>query len=452
MSGFFYWVKVSKINTFRFAVFLLHFKIPRKKVHNKVHHFQNQVHHFQITKAMITNTLKILFLLQKVRTNKKGNAPIRCRITYLGSRKIFSTGLFINPNNWNNTLQKAIPPDTEHQQINTQLSLIKQEINQAFLFLQVQKEQFDVDDVFLRYKGEDVKQAKTLMEVFELHNSRMEKLIDKEYSKSTHSKFIEARQHTEDFLYHTTKKRNIQLEDISLKFIQDFDFYLKTQKNFKQITINKSIQRISKIIKLALAEGFLVTNPFLLYKPKKVINKITYLTPEELSSLENYKFSQKRLEQVRDMFVFCCYTGLPYQEMSSLKAKHIVKKFDNKLWIDMYRQKTKKQLSLPLLPKALEILDKYKSEKELLPVISNQKFNSYIKEVAEIIGIEKKLTHHIARKTFATTVLLYNDVPMEIVSELLGHSKLSTTQEHYAKVVQRKISEQVANLSDRLKK
>ena len=151
------------------------------------------------------------------------------------------------------------------------------------------------------------------------------------------------------------------------------------------------------------------------------------------------------------MFVFCCYTGLPYQEMASLEAKHIVKKFDDKLWIDMFRQKTKKQFSLPLLPKAIEILDKYKNDKELLPIISNQKLNSYIKEVAEIIGIEKKLTHHIARKTFATTVLLYNDVPMEIVSELLGHSKISTTQDHYAKVVQKKVSEQIINLIKKIK-
>ncbi|CAM4344904.1 site-specific integrase [Flavobacterium terrigena] len=401
---------------------------------------------------MTTQSIKILFVISAIRINKKGLVPLVCRITYLRKRKPFATGLFINPNNWNNALQEAIPIDIEHTQINTKLSLIKQEINQAFLFLQVQKNEFDVDDIYLKYKGEDIKPAKSLMEVFELHNSRMKMLIGKEYTKSTHSKFIEAKLHTEEFLYHTTKKRNIKLDDLSLKFLQDFDFYLKTQNNFKQITINKSIQRLSKIIKLAIAEGFLVTNPFLLYKPKKVINNITYLTPEELYSLESHVFSQKRLEQVRDMFVFCCYTGLPYQEMASLESKHIVKKFDDKLWIDMFRQKTKKQFSLPLLPKAIEILDKYKNDKMLLPIISNQKFNSYIKEVAEIIGIEKKLTHHIARKTFATTILLYNDVPIEVVSELLGHSKISTTQDHYAKVVQRKVSEQVSSLSNKLSK
>ena len=194
----------------------------------------------------------------------KDEAPIRCRITYNGIRKVFSTGLFINPDNWESSMQKAIPNDTKHKQINTQLSLIKQEINQAFLFLQVQKEQFDVEDIYLKYKGEDIKPSKTLIEVFNLHNSRMEKLVGIEYTKSTFSKFTEAKQHIENFLFHKYKKRNIALEDISLKFLNDFDYYLKTEKKFKQITINKSIQRVRKIIKLAIAEGFLMTDPFLL--------------------------------------------------------------------------------------------------------------------------------------------------------------------------------------------
>lgn len=400
---------------------------------------------------MTTQSIKILFVISATRKNKKGLVPLVCRITYLGKRKPFATGLFINPNNWDSTLQKAIAADTEHSQINTQLSLIKQEINQAFLFLQVQKEQFDVDDIYLKYKGEDVKQAKSLMEVFTMHNNKMNALVGIEYTKSTYSKFVEAKQHIEDFLIYQNKKKNILLEDITLKFLQDFDYHLKTKKSFKQITINKSIQRVRKIIKLAIAEGFLFTDPFLLYKPKKVINNVTYLTTEELFELENYSFSQLRLDQVRDMFVFCCYTGLPYQEMANLTKKNIVKKFDDRLWIDMYRQKTKKQFSIPLLPKAISILEKYQDNECILPIISNQKFNSYIKEIAEIIGIEKKLTHHIARKTFATTVLLYNDVPMEIVSELLGHSKLSTTQEHYAKVVQKKVSHHMEILQKKLK-
>lgn len=399
---------------------------------------------------MITQPIKILFVISASRINKKGLVPIFCRITYKSKRKSFATGLFINPDYWNNTLQKAILEDTDHKQINTKMSLIKQEINQAFLFIQVQNEQFDVEDIYLKFKGEDTKPSKTLIEVFNLHNARMEKLVGIEYTKSTFSKFTEARQHIESFLFHKYKKRNIALEDISIKFLNDFDYYLKTEKKFKQITINKSIQRVRKIIKLAIAEGFLITDPFLLYKPKKVILTITYLTVDELLEFENFKFSQKRLEQVRDLFVFCCYTGLPYLEMSQLTKKNIIQKFDNELWIDMFRQKTKKQISIPLLPKALKIIEKYEHENKLLPKISNQKFNSYLKEIAEIIGIEKRLTHHIARKTFATTVLLYNDVPIEIVSELLGHSKISTTQEHYAKVVQKKVSEHLIQLKNKL--
>jgi integrase/recombinase XerD len=169
-----------------------------------------------------------------------------------------------------------------------------------------------------------------------------------------------------------------------------------------------------------------------------------YLTDGELKQLEKYTFSQPRLQQVKDLFIFCCYTGLAYAEMSTLTTNNIEIGFDGKEWIQMIRKKTNRKISIPLLPKAKDILDKYN---DVLPVISNQKFNSYLKEISELLGIDKKLTHHIARKTFATTVLLYNNVPMEIVSELLGHTNMSVTQAHYRKVVQKKVSEEIKRLS-----
>ena len=191
-----------------------------------------------------------------------------------------------------------------------------------------------------------------------------------------------------------------------------------------------------------------------MYKPKRYKKEVIYLTQEELKKIENHQFAQKRLQQVKDMFIFCCYTGLAFAEMSYLKQKHIITGFDGNLWISMYRKKTGKEFSIPLLDKPIEIIRKYRYDNKnlLLPKISNQKFNSYIKEICEILGIEKKISHHIARKTFATTVLLYNDVPMEIVSALLGHSNISITQDHYAKVVQKKISEQMKNLNKKLGK
>ena len=399
---------------------------------------------------MNTNILKILFVIERFKVNKQGKAPIKCRITYLGQRKPFSTGLFINPDNWNASKQKAFPTNTDNNQVNTQLSLIKQEINQAFLMLQVQLETFDVEDIFLKYKGGDIKTEKTLLEVYTLHNDRMKKLVGIEYSEATLKKFEESKNHVKSFIRHNTQKSNFLLEKLNMKFLNDFDYYLKVEKKLKQVTINKHIERLRKIIKLALAEGFLERDPFLLFKQKQVILQVVYLDTQELKVLEEHQFKQVRLQQVADMFIFCCYTGLPYQEMATLKKENLIDGFDGRKWINIYRQKTKKHLRIPLLTKAEQILTKYESEKTLLPVISNQQFNSFLKEIGSVLGINKRITHHTARKTFASTVLLYNDIPMETVSELLGHSNIKVTQAHYAKVVQRTVSKQMDKLNIKL--
>lgn len=395
--------------------------------------------------------MKILFYIRRNKINANNLCPLTCRITIDYMRKEFATGLFINPDNWSAVKQTACPPNTDHNQLNTQLSLIKQEINQAFLFLQVQKENFDVEDIHLQYKGEAVKSAKSLMEVYTLHNDRIKKLVGIEYSSSTLKKFEESKNHVKSFIRNNYDKSNVLLEQLSLKFLNDFDYYLKVEKKLKQVTINKHIERLRKIIKLALAEGFLERDPFLLFKQKQVILQVVYLDNVELKLFEEHQFKQKRLQQVADMFIFCCYTGLPYQEMAILRTENLIDGFDGKKWINIYRQKTKKHLTVPLLSKAEVILKKYEHEKTLLPVISNQQFNSFLKEIAAVLDINKRITHHTARKTFASTVLLYNDIPMETVSELLGHSNIKVTQAHYAKVVQKKVSEQMGKLNSKLK-
>ena len=173
----------------------------------------------------------------------------------------------------------------------------------------------------------------------------------------------------------------------------------------------------------------------------------------ELSNLEKQNFSQIRLSNVQDLFIFCCYTGLAFNEMAHLEKQHIQIGFDGINWIKMKREKTQGLISIPILPKAQEIIEKYATENNrIFSPISNQKFNSYLKEIADITGIEKRLTHHIARKTFASTVLLYNDVPMEIVSELLCHSNMTITQESYGKIVQKKVSEEMKKLNSKLSK
>lgn len=406
---------------------------------------------------MNNNRLIILFLLQKIRQNKQGICPIRCRITFNKRRKEFSTGLFINPDYWKSKQQIAKPSSTESEYINTQLSLIKKEINQAFLFLKVNMEHFDVEDIYLKYKGVNTKKDKTLLEVFQSHNDKVEKLVGKEYVLPTLWKYIQAKSLLKEFILFKYQKNDYQFKDLDINFINAYEFYLKSEKNLAQSSTYKTIQRFKRIIKIGIAEGYIEHDPFIMYKNKNSKSKVTFLDYNELKKLQDYHFVQPRLTQVRHMFIFCCYTGLAYAEMNNLSTQHITIGFDKQKWIEMYRQKTKSKVNIPLLPKAIEILDKYNmvnsSEAvKLLPTISNQKFNSYLKEIADIVGIKKRLTHHMARKTFATTILLYNDVPIEIVSELLGHSSIKITQGHYAKVVQSKVSEHILKLSNKLEK
>lgn len=396
--------------------------------------------------------ITVLFVIQRNKMNKKGLCPLRCRITYKQKRKIFSTGIFIKPVFWDNGKQKAKPPNSENNILNNKLSLIHQQIDKAFFMLQILPEDFDVDDVYRKFKGEDVKTEITILGAYDLHNEKTKKLIGVDFNELSWSRYVESRRKVASFIVKFYNKKDIKLRDLDLKFIKDLEYYFKTELHLKQATVYRSMQRVKKIIQFAIAENYLQRDPFILFKNKKYRAEIVFLTVEELNLIEKHSFTQKRLQQVKDMFVFCCYTGLAYQEMASLKKDNIIINFDGNKWIQIKRQKTHKVISLPLLSKAELILNKYNDldRETLLPVISNQKFNSYLKEIKDLLGIDKKLTHHIARKTFATTVLLYNEVSMEIVSELLGHSNMSVTQEHYGKVVQKSISKEMINLNRKL--
>jgi len=396
--------------------------------------------------------INIIFLLYKSKTNKKGECPIRCRITFNKIRKEFSTGVFIKPSLWNSKQQKAEPPNDDNYIINTQLSLTDNKIRQAFLFLQLQGIQFDVNDVYSQFKGEKSQKDYTILEAYDKHNNMLERLVGIDLNKVSWSRYIESKRKVKAFIKATYKKSDIKLKSLDVKFIMGLEYYMKTELKLSQATINKSLQRVGKVIKFSIAQNYISTDPFLLFKPKKFRQEVVFLNSEELAILEKHNFSQLRLQQVCDMFIFCCYTGLAYTEMSNLRNSLIVTEFDGQEWIKMKRQKTDKMIAIPLLSKAKEILMKYRVDDsdKMLPVISNQKFNSYLKEISDVVGIGKRLTHHTARKTFASTVLLYNNVPMEIVSELLGHSSMAITQEHYGKVVKKKVSEEMVKLNGKL--
>lgn len=397
--------------------------------------------------------LAILFVISKSRIKKNGTSPIYCRLTYNKKRRQFATGIFINPKHWDSINQKIIPPELEIINLNQKLSLIRQKLNQAFLFLQVNETAFTVDDIYSKYLGETPKKEVGVVEVYKMHTKRIEKLVGKEIQLVTYNKYKESGVHLKDFIKYKFKKKDIQLNSLKSNFLDEYEYFLKTEKNFQQSTLNKAIQRFRKVIVYALSENCLDRNPFLLYKPKTVKKEVVFLNQKELKSIEEHKFEIERLERVRDMFVFCCYSGLAFKEMTKLKKADIYEEFDGKLWIHIFRNKTNRVYKIPLLPKAKLIAEKYNnSNSELvLPKMNNQNFNGFLKEIASICGIKKHLTHHIARKTFATTVLLYNNVPMEIVSKLLGHSKIQTTQDHYGQIIDKKVSQEMIKLSSKIK-
>ena len=289
------------------------------------------------------------------------------------------------------------------------------------------------------------------MEVYNLHSDRIKKLIGIDIQLVTYQKYIESGRHLQSFIKHKFRAKDIQLKALRSNFLNQYEYYLKTEKNFQQSTLNKAIQRFRKVIRYAVAEDYLAKDPFLLYKAKRVKKEVLFLPPGQLKKLELTDFKILRIQQIKDMFVFCCYTGLGFKEMVNLKKQNITTEFDGELWLNINRAKTSKSYKVSLLPKAKEIIEQYNDESReyVFPSISNAHFNAYLKEIADVVGIEFNLTHHIARKTFASTVLLFNNVPIEIVSALLGHSKIQTTQESYGKVVEKRISLEMKKLNRR---
>ncbi len=387
----------------------------------------------------------------KTKTNSKGKAPIYGRVTKNNKRRHFSTGFFVLPSEWH-TSSNSVINNLLAEQINNHLIAIKAKAMELSLQHRLTERECTLDEFVNLLLGRKSQNLSTFLEVFKQHNIEVEALVGKSYSPATLVKFQGIYKQIEGFIRNTYQQEDVVLSTMKLKFLMDLEYYLLTEKDMKQISINKTIQRVRKIIKYAIAHEYMEKDPFLLYKPKAVNLDVVFLDNDELSVVEKYDFEQDRLVKVRDCFVFCCYTGLAYNEMDSLSIEHIVKGYDGKDWIKMNRKKTGKPLMIPILPTAQAILDKYAGSDRLLPKLSNQKFNKNLKEIGEILGIKKKLSHHVARKTFASTVLLYNDVPMEIVSELLGHSSIKITQKHYGKVVNKKVGQQMDELSKRLDK
>ena len=395
----------------------------------------------------------MLFYLKKPRNYKNGPVPVYLRITVEGRRSELTTGREIEPARWNAKAGRANGTREDVRTFNAYLDSFQYRVYEAHRSLFEKGEPVTADAIKNKLTGKD-HCAHMLLEVFSDHNQKMKALIGKEFSSGTYSRYEISLKHTKAFLDYRYGLKDIDIQKIDHAFISEYDFYLRSVRKCANNSAVKYINNFGKIIRICLSNGWIIADPFANYKGRlKKIDRV-FLSEEELQKIAAKQFASERLTQVRDVFLFCCFTGLAYADVKKLRSDQISKGIDGELWIFTHRQKTDTMSAIPLLPTAIELIKKYEHNPLCLnkgmpfPVPSNQKLNDYLKEIATLCGIHKPLTFHIARHTFATTVTLSNGVPIESVSKMLGHSSLKQTQ-HYAKILDIKLSNDMKMLKQK---
>ena len=397
--------------------------------------------------------VSILFYAKRAKASVNGLVPIYTRITVNGQRIELSTNRFVEISKWSTEAGKMKGSSIEARSINTHLDMFKIKIIDVQMELIHKNINITSEALKNRLLGTQERQ-RTLIPIFKDHNNKIKELVGREYAPGTLERYNTSLKHTTEFLEWKYKISDIEISKIDHAFITEYEFYLRSVRNCANNTAIKYIKNFSKIIKICLANHWIDRNPFANYKSKVKEVERVYLSEGEIQNIINKDFKTERLSLVRDIFLFSCFTGLAYIDVKNLTKSHINIGIDGEKWIFTHRQKTETASKIPILPLTQMIIDKYEDHPEcnnqnkLLPILSNQKMNAYLKEIAGICEIEKELTFHIARHTFATTVTLSNGVPIESVSKMLGHKNLRTTQ-HYAKVLDKKVSEDMKILRDK---
>ncbi len=385
----------------------------------------------------------LLFHLRKPVKHVAGPMTVYLRITVGGTRSEFTTGRQCDPAKWNPDSGRANGKTEDVRSLNAFLDQLQVKTYEAHRHLSEGGVDFTAEDIRDKMQGKD-RHSRMLIDVFKDHNHKVKALVGKEFSAGTLERYETSLKHTISFLVSRYGVYDIDVRKINNEFINEYDFYLRSVRHCANNSVVKYIKNFGKIVRICQANGWITTNPFAHYKGRVKTKNRVALSDDELTVLAEAEFKTDRLRQVRDVFLFCCYTGLAYIDVKKLKTSMIAKGIDGEFWIITHRQKTETRAAIPLLPPALELIKKYQNHPVCiaqgvpLPVPSNQKLNDYLKEIANQCGIEKAFTSHIARHTFATTVTLSNGVPIESVSKMLGHSSLAQTQ-HYAKTLDLKV-------------
>ncbi|MDY7395372.1 site-specific integrase [Aureibaculum sp. 2210JD6-5] len=403
-----------------------------------------------------SSTFSILFWADFSRT-KNDQASIYARITVNGKRATISLKRKVLVSDWDIHKNRARGTSQKSRILNSYLDETYNHLFKCYRDLMVEHKLITSQAVKARYFGQD-ENNRSITDIINYHNEDMAGKL----KWGTQKNYYTTQSYISKFLLKFYKTTDLYLRELDYHFIIKFEKFLRDyvpedhQKPMGNNTVMKHIERFRKMITLSLKLGWIERDPFINFKSKFIKTERGFLSLDELQAIENKQFGIPRLELVKDLFVFSCYTSLSYIDVIHLTADNICIGIDGELWIYYKREKTTKPIRIPLLPKALQIIEKYKSNRKsisqgsMFPKISNQKLNSYLKEIADVCGIKKNLTFHIARHTFATTVTLSNGMPIETVSKLLGHSRISTTQ-IYAKVIERKISDDMQKLRAQFK-
>lgn len=402
----------------------------------------------------MNNAMHLSFQVKSSKKNEFGKAPIYARITINEVRTEFSTKRFIEPEKWVNKAGYAKGNTEDIKTLNAHIAAVRTQLFQHHDKLLQAGKSVTAEAVKNSYFGITEK-SKTIIEVFQYHNEQMKSLIGKEYSFGTHERYATALSHTKEFIEYKYNVSDYPIKLVNHEFITEYEYFLKAVRKCSHNTAIKYLTNFKKIMRICLGNGWIDKDPFINYRfhLKEVEREI--LLEHEIQAIADKEFATSRLDQVRDVFLFCCFTGLAYSDVKKLTRDHVIIGIDGERWIKVNRTKTDTRSSIPILPMAQAILDKYanhpkcSADKTLLPVNSNQKMNDYLKEIAAVCEIEKNITFHIARHSFATTVTLQNDVPIESVSKMLGHKSIRTTQ-HYAKVLDKKVSSDMQLLKEKL--
>lgn len=403
---------------------------------------------------MLDKSFGLLFYLKKPTNYVKGDIPIYLRITVDGGAKELSVKRNCDPAKWNARSGRASGTKENIKKLNEYLDTYQSKVFDAKRKLIESNKLVSasaIKDILLGNEHRN----KMLIKIFEEYNADVKKLIGVDYSESTWTKYDRTMRFTKQFVQWKYDLDDIHIRELNFEFVTQCQLYYKTVRKCSHNTTLKYISILKMIIHFCVANRWLEYDPFALFGMTKEEVHPTFLTQKEIQLIVEKDIKIERVRRVRDVYIFCCYTGLAYADVRKLKRTEISVGVDNELWIFTDRLKTKITSRIPLLPVSFDIIKRYQDDpvclntNTVLPVLSNQKYNSYLKEIADICGITKVLTTHTARHTFGTTVTLSNGVPIESVSKMLGHKKISTTQ-HYARVLDIKVSEDMKRLRNKM--